>query len=60
MFKLILAIIWFILGLGYLVVVIRERRKKKDFKLIMFIIAGLIYLANGVYWLLDYFNVIPD
>ncbi len=59
MFKLIFAIIWFIIGLGYLVAVIREHRKKKDSKLIMRIIFGLVFLANGVYWLLEYFNAIP-
>ncbi len=60
MFKLIFAIIWFIIGLGYLVAVIREHGKKKDSKLIIRIIFGLGFLANGVYWLLEYFNVIPE
>ena len=60
MLKLIFAIIWFILGMSYLVAVIREHGKKKDFKLIMLISAGLIFLANGVYWLLEYFNAIPE
>jgi hypothetical protein len=43
MLKLIFVIIWFIIGLGYLVAVIREHGKKKDFKLIMLIIAGLLF-----------------
>jgi len=60
MFKLILAILWFILGSGYFVAVIREHGKKKDFKLILLIISGLFFLANGVYLLLEYFNVIPE
>ena len=54
MFKLILAITFFILGLSYLVVVIREHGKKKGFKLIFLIFCGLVYLANGVYWLLEF------
>jgi len=55
MFKLILAIMWFILGLIYFVVVIREHRKKKGFKPIWLIITGLAFIANGVFWLLEYF-----
>jgi len=55
MFKLILAIILFIFGLSYLVFVIREHRKKKGFKPIWFIITGLAFIANGVFWLLEYF-----
>ncbi len=55
MFKLIFAILWFILGLSYFVVVIREHRKKKGFKPILLIITGLVLIANGVFWLFEYF-----
>jgi len=54
MFNLILAILWFILGLICLVVVIREHKKKKGLELIFFIFGGLVFLANGVYWLLEF------
>ncbi len=56
MFKLILAIIFFILGLSYLVFVIREHRKKKGFKPIWLFLTGLTFIANGVLWLLEYLD----
>ena len=53
MFKLIFAILYFIISISYFVVIIRKYGKNKDLKLIMLIIAGLIFLANGIYWLLE-------
>jgi len=54
MYKLIFAIAYFILGLGFLFVIIKEQGKKNILKLIIFILAGLVCVANGVYWLLEY------
>jgi len=54
MFNLILAILWFILGLICLVVIIREHEKKKGLERFFYIFGGLVFLANGVYQLLEF------